>query len=161
MHPNAELARELERCIKNSDESLANSGLRKGLVIRNSDSSFSLTKKGEDFVARWGQPFTPKPFVAKPVAVIEPQRPVVVTSQAFGERRRFDHPGQQQVRSFSPSRDNERSFSDTRRAPMGDRQYSRPDGFREPTAQAPNQQQSQPTSQYGRKPMYRGNNSAH
>ena len=53
MHPNAEIAQELNLCVKSQDDELAILGLRRGLVIREGE-SFKLTKKGLAFVEKWG-----------------------------------------------------------------------------------------------------------
>lgn len=64
MHPNAELAQELSRCVKSDDEELAILGLRRGLVIKDG-TSFKLTKKGLSFMEKWGNPQVPKQQVAQ------------------------------------------------------------------------------------------------
>lgn len=152
MHPNAELARELERCVITADETLANAGLRKGLLIR-SENSFVLTNKGTDFVAKWGQSYKPKPAPKHVAIVTDP----AARSSFSGAQQQPAH----QSRSFYPAHSNERNLDDfnMRRDYEPSRQFSRQDGFRDPVSQQPARTQSQPsqqTTQYGRKPVYRG-----
>lgn len=66
MHPNAELAQELSRCVKSDDEELAILGLRRGLVIKDG-TSFKLTKKGLSFMEKWGRAQVPKQQAAQKV----------------------------------------------------------------------------------------------
>lgn len=111
MHPNAELARELERCVSTSHADLSHSGLRKQLIVQSGD-GFTLTPKGKDFVAKWSKDFKPKPA---PIAVVTTPAPV-----------RQDVAPQHVRPAYS---------SNTRRdgaLPNGDRCYERHTAHREP-----------------------------
>lgn len=71
MHPNAELAQELVRCVKSGDEELAILGLRRGLIIKD-NTCFVLTKKGLAFVEKWGNPHAHKQQASIVVEVTTP-----------------------------------------------------------------------------------------
>ena len=113
MHPNAELARELERCVSTSNADLSHSGLRKQLIVPNGD-GFAFTQKGKDFVAKWTKDHKPK-APAPAVVISNPIRQSDAIRPAYSSTPRRDSTPPQGERSYARHSE----FRDTRSASAG------------------------------------------